>query len=331
MNVYIKTLGCKLNQYDSGKLLELLEENEIKTTNNPENAKVIIINTCTVTHSADHKSRQSIAHLKKFSPTAKVVIMGCGAEIDAEQYKKRKEVDLVSNNEEKIIKYIKTKSSELKATRKSKINKQHNEVNELWNRSKNNKRTRAIIKIQNGCENFCSYCIIPFTRGHSINVSEEEIINEIKKKENQGSQEIVITGINIGAYGAPKTTEPNKNRLTDLLKLILEQTNIPRIRLSSIGPQYFTDKLIQTINNPRICQHLHLSIQSGSNNVLKKMNRPYSIDSVIELVLKIRKQIPDIAITSDVIVGFPEETDTDFAETLQNLKKIKLAKTRILT
>jgi len=337
MKFYIKTLGCKLNRYDSDQLADKLIQQGLSNSENARQVDLLIVNSCTVTNSADHKSRQAITNLKKQAPNAKVIVTGCGTKSDTKQFEEKKEVNFVSREEKEILEYVKntiiplnrkkTKDSEFK-------NKQTNNDNQDTNslhppQKKLNTHTRANIKIQNGCDNYCSYCIIAFVRGDSYSLSAEKIIQEITQKEKQGFQEIVLTGINIGAYGASVTTKPQENTLEELLEKILTKTQIPRIRLSSIGPQYFSNKLIQVLKNPRICRHLHLSIQSGSNSILKRMNRPYTIEFVIKLSEKLRNEIPDIALTSDIITGFPEETDKEHQETLMNLEKIKLMKTHI--
>lgn len=305
-----------MNYHDSEELADKLVQAGFLQTEKVEEADFVIVNTCTVTHSADRKSRQSVMHLKKLNPETKVIVMGCGVEVNAGHFKEKGEVGLVSNEMGEIVRYI-IKNYELRITNNKK------ETENLQS------RTRTNIKIQTGCDNYCSYCIIPFARGKSESIPENKIIAEIQKKEKLGFKEIIITGINIGAYGASLTTKAEENTFAKLLNNLLIQTNIPRIRLSSIGPQYFSDELIEMLTNPRICQHLHLSIQSGSNAVLKRMNRTYTIESVIELAEKLRIKIPEIALTSDIIVGFPEETEQEFEESLENLEKIKLMKTHI--
>ena len=321
-----------MNRYDSDELAKKLVNLGLKESETAENVNLLIVNSCTVTNSADHKSRQAITNLKKQAPNAKVIVMGCGTKNDADQFKKKEEVDFVSGEQEEILEYV-----EKALIRKSPPDKgdlgglkpegKLKSPNPLYQGGY--KRTRANIKIQTGCDNYCSYCIIAFVRGESQSVPKDKIIEEIRTKEKEGFQEIVITGINIGAYGSSLTTKPEENTLKELLEEILEKTNIPRIRLSSIGPQYFTDDLIKLLNHPRICQHLHLSIQSCSNSVLKKMNRPYVIEDVIELAKKLRQEMPDIALTSDIITGFPEETNEEHRETLENIQKIRLMKTHI--
>lgn len=326
MKFYIKTLGCKLNRYDSDQLAEQLILRGFEISADTNNVDLLVVNSCTVTNSADHKSRQAITHLKKQSPKAKVIVMGCGTKSNAEQFQKKEEVDFVSGNQEEILEYV-NNSATLRLLKCDTSTKKS--FDKLRMTQTNFERTRANIKVQNGCENYCSYCIIAFVRGDSESLPSHKIIKEIQKKEAEGFQEIVITGINIGAYGASLTTRPEENTLAELLEEILEKTSIPRIRLSSIGPQYFSNKLIKVLENTRICQHLHLSIQSCSNSVLKRMNRPYTIESVIKLAAKLRKVMPDIALTSDIITGFPEETDAEHQETLQKLEKVKLMKTHI--
>lgn len=323
MYFFIKTLGCKLNRYDSDQLSEALKKINLQETEKSNEADLLIINSCTVTNNADHKSRQAISSLVKINPHARIIVMGCGTKNNKTQFQN---VDLISNDQAEIISFVKTREDKHQTVDRLEKNKHHSTLNF---QSPINYRTRANIKIQTGCENYCSYCIIPFTRGSSESILKNDILKEITEKEKIGFKEIIITGINIGAYGASLTTKPNENKLAELLIEILEKTKIPRIRLSSIGPQYFNPKLIQVLKNPRICQHLHLSIQSASNTVLKRMNRSYSIESVIELSEELRKIIPDIALTSDIIVGFPEENGTEHLETLENLQKIKLMKTHL--
>lgn len=340
MKFYIKTLGCKLNRYDSDQLAHRLIENGLINSEDAQETDFIVVNSCTVTNSADHKSRQAITNLKKQSPNAKVIVMGCGTKSNARQFQEKTEVDFVSGEQEKIMEYVEKAMSLKKIPLEGDTGgvqpqgKQIDDFSQSTNtpqppQGDSGTRTRTNIKVQNGCDNYCSYCIIAFVRGDSESLPSKEIIQEIKQKETEGFQEIVITGINIGAYGAPLTTQVQKNTFAELLEEILEKTKIPRIRLSSIGPQYFNDKLIHVLKNPRICQHLHLSIQSCSNTVLKRMNRPYTVEDVIELAKKLREKIPDIALTSDIITGFPEETDAEHHETLANLEKINLMKTHI--
>lgn len=319
MNFFIKTLGCKVNYHDSENLSELLKQSNFNQVEEEKKADFLIINSCTVTHTADHKSRQNITHFQKLNPKGQIIVMGCGVKIDPEQFQAKTGVGLVSNDFEKIVNYMKEFT-----TQNPEVEKKRKET-----KLKIKNRTRTNIKIQTGCDNYCAYCIIPFARGKSQSRPKAEIIQEIQKKEKEGFQEIVITGINIGAYGASLSTKPKENKFAELLEEILEKTKIPRIRLSSIGPQYFSTKLIEVLKNPRICQHLHLSIQSGSNATLKRMNRTYSIESVLELAEKLREKMPDIALSSDIIIGFPGETDLEFQETVNNLQKIKLMKTHL--
>ena len=184
-------------------------------------------------------------------------------------------------------------------------------------------RTRALIKIQDGCNNFCSYCIVPFARGREQSRPSEEIINEINNKIKKGYKEIVITGINIGQW------KENGRDLADLIKMILKQTDVPRLRLSSVEPQNFSNKFLGLFKNPRFCPHLHISLQSGSDEILKKMRRHYDTKLFSKMVENLRKAVPHFGITTDVIIGFPGETEKLFKETLEYVKKIKFSKIHI--
>lgn len=190
-------------------------------------------------------------------------------------------------------------------------------------------RSRALVQIQDGCDNFCTYCIIAPARGRSKSHSKTEIIEEINDRIKDGYNEVVLTGINIGAYGASTTKKPDESKFAELLEQILSKTDIQRIRLSSLGPEYFSDGLFEVLKNPRICRHIHLSIQSGSDTVLEKMRRQYIAKDVENIIKRLKKDVSDIAITTDIIVGFPEETDKEFKETLDFVKRNKLSKVHV--
>jgi len=190
-------------------------------------------------------------------------------------------------------------------------------------------RARALVQIQDGCDNYCAYCAIAAARGRSKSHAAEDIIAEVHRYEKQGFTEVMLTGINIGAYGASSTKKPEENKLAELLEQILDETKIQRIRLGSLGPQYFSEKLFQILQNSRICRHIHLSIQSGSDSVLKRMGRRYSVEDVERVIKRLQKNIPGVAVTTDIIVGFPEEMEAEFKETLDFVKRNKLAKIHV--
>ena len=314
MKIVIKTLGCKANRYESDRISEKFGEQLIVADaqfQELDYADLIIVNTCTVTENADKKSRQAILPLKKLYPHAKVVIFGCGANTDAEGYKKLKNVDFVIKKPEEldelILKLNESKDQGLCG------NYDFDQIS----------RTRALVKIQDGCNNFCSYCIVPFARGRETSRSSDEIISEINSKIKNGYKEIVITGINIGMW-----KEKGKD-MADLIEMILNKTKVERLRLSSIEPQNFSAKFLSLFKNPRFCPHLHISLQSGSDEILKRMRRHYDTKLFTLMVKNLRKAVPHFGITTDVIVGFPGETNKLFKETLEYVQKIGFSKIHI--
>lgn len=312
MNIVIKTLGCKANRYESDKIRDKFGDrfNVIDAqTKQLDKADIIIVNTCTVTHVADRKSRQAISNLKSQYPSAKVIVFGCGANTDKDGYAELPNVDYVIQEPQKLYDLLEKLSEKF--------------VNTCKTESFNETRTRALIKIQDGCNNFCSYCIIPYARGREKSRLLKEIIEEINEKCEKGYKEVVLTGINIGMW-----KEGGKD-LADLINDILDKTNIPRLRLSSIEPQNFSKKFLGLFKNPRFCHHLHISLQSGSDTILKSMRRHYDLALFEKMIDDLRIASPFISITTDVIVGFPGETDELFAETLEFVKKMKFSKIHI--
>lgn len=330
------TLGCRLNQAEEESLRRKFLKSGFIVCE-PVVADVVIINTCSVTAIADKKSRQTIRKLKNDNPKVKIVVIGCGAETT----KDLPEVDIAILNENKkntldIVKYkfgqLRTKTKNPKQTQSVNIK------NSFLEARPSSARTRALLKIQDGCNNCCAYCIIPYLRGKEISLSPEEVLKEAKELDNLGYKELVITGINVGKYNYSTNNEnqifqnqDNKNiKLVDLIRLILKETDFPRIRLSSINPQDVTDELLGLwAKEERLMRHLHLSLQSGSNPVLKRMRRPYTAQKYYSLVKNITQKIPKIAISTDIIVGFPGETDNDFKETIKFVNKVKFAKIHV--
>jgi len=312
MKIVIKTLGCKANRYESDKVQDIFgKENYVSDlqTYKLNDADVILINTCTVTQNADKKSRQSISPLKKRFPKAKVVIFGCGANIAKEEYTKLPNVDYVIQKREDLYELLENFSNDFP------------ESCETTNFSEN--RTRSLIKIQDGCNNFCTYCIIPYARGREKSVPLEEILKEVREKIANGYKEIILTGINIGMW-------KHKNMdLPDLIETILAETDLPRLRLGSIEPQMYPDKFYNLFKNKRFCPHLHVSLQSGSDTILKSMNRHYDKTLFTSMIRNLRKASPNIGITTDVIVGFPGESQKLFEETLKYIQEIQFSKIHI--
>lgn len=310
--------GCRNNRYELNQILSWAIKNNISVVSE-DKADYCIINTCTVTHVADKKSRQMVRRTKNGQKKLKTIVFGCAVRMQKEAFKEINEIDYLLDDLPSVIRFL-------------------DEINIKNQQSKNTKniiiddsffRSRALVQIQDGCDNYCSYCIICKARGKSKNRAEKDIINEIKKHQEDGFNEIVLTGINIGAYGCDITTKYEDSMFINLLEKILSETDIQRVRISSLGPEYFTDKWYEILKNPRICRYIHLSIQSGSTSVLKRMKRNYNTEKIEDIIQKLKKEIPGIAITTDIIVGFPEETNEEFMETLEFVKRHKLAKAHI--
>ncbi|MBN2096467.1 tRNA (N(6)-L-threonylcarbamoyladenosine(37)-C(2))-methylthiotransferase MtaB [Candidatus Peregrinibacteria bacterium] len=314
MKICLKMTGCKNNRYELDQVILWCAQNGAELVTDDREADFCVINTCTVTHVADKKSRQLIRKTKNANPNLKTIVFGCAARMQKEGFKKIKETDYLLGDLSDVIAFLQKK---LKKIEKKEV------------KTDLPSRARALVQIQDGCENFCTYCIIARARGRSKNRPANDIIDEISRHSKNGFNEVVLTGINIGAYGASKTTKPDESRLAELLTDILNRTTIQRIRLSSLGPQYFNDELFTVLKNPRLCRHIHLSIQSGSDTVLKRMNRYYTVADAEGVIQRLKRDIPGIAITTDIIVGFPEETDTEFKETLDFVKRNPLAKIHV--
>lgn len=323
----IVTLGCKVNAYESYAVASLLKK-EGYTQTNDNDYEVCIINTCSVTSTSDKKSRQKIRHLIKENPNAIMIVMGCFSQLNFDKVSLIEGVDIVlgTTNRQNIITYI----NEFKKTKKQVIRiKNLNKYIPYENISIINfaENVRAYVKIQDGCNNFCSYCIIPYTRGRQRSRNKEDIICEISALVKNGYKEVVLTGIHTGSYGS----DLDNYSFTDLLKDILDNVkDLERLRISSIEINEINDEIIDLISkNKVIVNHLHIPLQSGSDNVLKKMNRRYSKDYFIKRIKYIKSKIKDISITTDVIVGFPSETDEDFLESLDSIKKIGFSKIHV--
>ncbi len=353
---YIHTLGCKTNQSESENIRNNLIINGFNFVNLERKPAFIIVNTCTVTSAADKKARQIIKRTKRISPDSIIIATGCAVILNS---KILKEIgaDYVFNNKDKekiinfILNYRSNKFSESKTSSYYNHNyhhyynyynfynsdnyyadNNHKNIHKLFLDNLFFNRSRPLIKIQDGCENKCSYCIVPMVRGRYKSESVENIIKQIKFYESYGFEEIVLTGIHIGKYGVDfKEKENIKITLPILLENIIENTKIKRIRLSSIEVNEIEHCLINLIkNNPnRIAKHLHIPLQSGSDKVLLTMNRSYSSSYFKDKLNKIYLTIPDIAFTTDVIVGFPGETEQDFLETLSIVKELQFSKVHI--
>ena len=320
MKFYIYTLGCKVNLYESGVIRDILLNEKYEETNE-ENADVIIINTCSVTNTADHKSKKAIQSAKKKNKDAILVVMGCFSQLN-EDIQKDLDVDIVLGNKDKtkIVSYIKEAMMKKRIVHVEDISKIPFETMKLNNFNK----TRAFVKIEDGCNNYCSYCIIPYTRGNVRSKKKQDVIKEVTDLVSVGHKEVVLTGIHTGHY------IDGNYKFYDLLKDLVTIQGLERLRISSIEMNEITDEIIELFKtNTILVDHLHIPLQSGSDEILKRMNRKYNKKDFIEKIEKIRKVRPLISITTDVIVGFPGETDELFKETIDTIKKIKFSKIHV--
>ncbi len=309
MKIHIETLGCKMNFLDSEKLeSQLIKRGFVFGDKDPD---FTIINTCTVTNTADKKSRIKAKNALK--NVKKVIVMGCGAKAMASKWSDL-DCEVCPDVGDVLDFFEKQKPSS---------------IPELPVISKKIERTRKFVEIQSGCDTFCAYCIIPFARGRSRSRSAAQIIAEIKKLEDQGYQEIVLTGINLAAWGASHTNKASESQFASLLSQILQQTGIPRVRISSVGAQFLDDPFFEIFSDKRICDHLHISIQSGSDSILSKMNRGHRTKEIRDAAQKAKNVRKDVAITCDIIVGFPGETDQNFQESVDLAQELGLAKLHV--
>ena len=316
------SLGCKVNQYETNAMAQKFIENGYKVVEFDEFADVYIVNTCTVTNVADRKSRQMLRRAKEINNKSILVACGCYAQVAKEELKKIEEIDLIIGNNEKndIINIIENHASENGTEEQVSDVMYKCEYVELGSTTYTEK-TRAVIKVQDGCDRFCSYCLIPFARGHIRSRKIENVIDEVKKIVNEGIKEIIITGIHVASYGRDFK---DGTSLIDLLEEINKIENLHRIRLSSIEPVIITDEFVQRLSKlDKICDHFHLSLQSGCTETLKRMNRRYTAEEFEQATKRLRAKFPNASLTTDVIVGFPGETEEEFNETFEFLKRIK--------
>ena len=310
-------------------MTEQFIDNNYEIVKFEEPADVYIINTCTVTNMSDRKSRQIIRRAKQVNPDSVLVATGCYAQIAQEELEKISDIDLIVGNTEKkdIVKIVEEYRNNKNSDRVkiSDINKQK-EFIDFGNVTYTDK-TRAVIKVQDGCNNFCSYCIIPYAKGRVRSRKLENIVEEIRKIAAKGIKEVVITGIHVASYGI----DFDENiRLIDLLEAIEKIEGIERIRLGSLEPNIITEEFVNRLKKlTKMCDHFHLSLQSGCNETLKRMNRKYTVEGFEKEVKLLRKIFPNVTLTTDVIVGFPGENEEEFIETYKYLEKIKFAKLHV--
>lgn len=320
MKVAIYTLGCKVNIYESEYVEELLRNHGYEIVPFDNLADIYIINTCSVTNESDRKSRKMIRQAKKKNKEAIIVVMGCYSQTSAKEI----DADIIigAKDKSKILDYL------------EEYRKDNNSIQKIYNIRNDSSfeqmtihhfdnHTRAFIKIQDGCNAFCSYCIIPYARGRARSKKFDEVVNEVTELVKSGYKEIVLTGIHTGRYGE----DLEDTSLEKLLKRLIQIPNLYRIRLSSIELNEITDGILELMKNSKIiARHLHIPLQSGSNKILKSMNRHYTKEEFEQKITKIRNIDNDISITTDLIVGFPGETEEYFKETMDTLKRIKFTK-----
>lgn len=323
----IITLGCKVNTYESNAIAEkLIKDGYVEASNNEE-ADIVIINTCSVTHVSDAKSRQMIRRAIKNNPNAKIGVMGCYSQMASKEISEIEGVNVIvgTNNRESLLPLIYSSNSNEPVIEIKEYSKKDNY--EKLSLSSYEDNTRAFIKVQDGCNNFCSYCIIPYARGRLRSRDLNDILKETKQLVENGYKEIVLTGIHTGAYGM----DEGDLRLVDVIKaMIRENPSLSRIRISSIEIVEIDDELLNIIATSKVVvDHLHIPLQSGCDKILKLMNRRYDCAKFLEIVNKIRNVVPDIALTTDVIVGFPQENDEDFNETVEFIKKVNFSEIHV--
>ena len=310
------TLGCKVNQYETNAMAQKFKEAGYEIVEvNDDVSDICVINTCTVTNMSDRKSRQILRKVKEKNQDAIIAAVGCYAQVAKDDLQKMPEIDIVLGNEEKanIVKYV----EEFISNRNNKIveiediasKKEFEDMGQITYTEK----TRAVIKVQDGCNQFCSYCIIPYARGRVRSRKMDSIIHEITQIAQKGIKEVVITGIHVASYGRDFG---NENGLIELLEKINEIDGIHRIRLGSLEPKIITEEFMQRlIKLEKMCHHFHLSLQSGCDETLKRMNRKYNTTKIKEIVERLRRYYDDVILTTDIIVGFPGETEEEFEKT----------------
>ncbi len=321
------TLGCKVNQYETEAMKELFEKAGYTIVEAEDKADVYVINTCTVTNLGDRKSRQFIRRAKRNNPESIIAVVGCYAQIAPDEVLSIEGVNIIlgTKDRNKVVEYVEqAKKSQEKINVVEDIMKT-NEFEEMTIEKMQGK-TRAYLKIQEGCNQYCSYCIIPYARGPIRSRKLEDIVHEIHRLEQHGFKEIVLTGIHIASYGK----DLGKNTLLDVIRSAHNAEGIQRIRLSSIEPTIMSEAFVEELSKlEKVCPHFHLSLQSGCDETLKRMNRKYTTDEYREVVNRLRKTWPDVSITTDIMVGFPGETEEEFEKTMAFVKEIQFSQIHV--
>ena len=339
MKVAFHTLGCKVNHYETEAIKEAFVSRGAEITGEDEPADVYVINTCTVTNIADRKSRQFIRRAKKTNPDAVIVVTGCYAQVAADDVAAMPEVDLVIGNNRKseicglVMEKLADLADHLDGGRAEVLVMPREELTFYEDlgtiKSASDEMSRAYIKIQDGCDRFCSYCLIPYARGPVRSRPAGEIVEEVRALVEAGFREVVLTGINTALYGTEAGAECSLSELLTMLDKLDTSVDF-RIRLSSLEPTVVDkDNVEEIIRHRRLCHHLHLSVQNGSDSVLKAMNRHYTRGEYLDIVDMLRSHDPLFGITTDIIVGFPGETETDFEDTLDIVRKAGFGRTHV--
>ena len=325
------TLGCKVNQYETNAMEQQFIKNNYEIVENTQKADIYIINTCTVTNMAERKSRQMLRRVKEINPSAVLVVCGCYAQVAKNELEQIPEIDIILGINEKneivqiVENYMEKMAEKDKRSQEAEIDDVSKQKEFLDFGDVTYTKNRAVVKVQDGCNMFCSYCIIPYARGRIRSRKIESVVSEIEKIANEDIKEVVITGIHVASYGKDFDNEntSKKIRLIDLLEAINKIDGIDRIRLSSLEPTIVDEEFATRLSKlDKICDHFHLSLQSGCDETLKRMNRKYTTQIYRDAVATLRKYYPEASFTTDVIVGFPGETDEEFAKTYEFLKEI---------
>jgi len=316
VKIVLSTLGCKLNQAEIELLAHRFREEGHTIITSIDDADIYILNTCTVTHTADAKSRQLLRKIHRLNPNVILVATGCYAQRIPETFDRIEGLRLIANNDEKL---------NLPAILKKKgfLQESVTETPQQFNQDILESRTRSFIGIQDGCSYSCSYCIVPFVRGKETSLPADDVLKQIKDRVSNGIKEIVLTGTEIGSYDSDGV------KLPELLVRILTESDVQRLRLSSLQPDEVTPGLLDLWNNGRLCPHFHISLQSGSDSVLQRMNRRYDTSVFRKTVSLIRSRLPDVAITTDIITGFPGETDEEYQASFEMCREMGFARTHV--
>ncbi|WP_053957572.1 tRNA (N(6)-L-threonylcarbamoyladenosine(37)-C(2))-methylthiotransferase MtaB [Inediibacterium massiliense] len=320
------TLGCKVNQYETEAMTELFEKSGYEIVDHEDIADVYVINTCTVTNLGDRKSRQFIRRAKRKNPESLIAVVGCYAQTSPKEVEAIEGVNIIlgTNDRKKIVEYVEMAEEEeaINAVGNIMDIKEFEEmtIGEIKG------KTRAYLKIQEGCNQYCSYCIIPYARGPIRSRKIEDIIKEVNRLSHHGFKEIILTGIHVASYGK----DLGDTTLLDVIKAVHQVEGIERIRLSSIEPTIMSEEFVKELSDlKKVCPHFHLSLQSGCNETLKRMNRKYTTEEYKMIVDRLRRYMPDVSITTDIMVGFPGETDEEFEKTLDFVRKISFSQIHV--